>query len=70
MLVLISSHMGGLGLPELIIIAVILLLIFGGRKLPELGAGLGKTIKEFKHAFKSDKSEDESSKDTKERKSS
>jgi sec-independent protein translocase protein TatA len=67
MLVLICSLMGGLGLPELIIVALILLLIFGGRKLPELGAGLGKTIKEFKHAFKS---EDESSKDSKDRKSS
>jgi sec-independent protein translocase protein TatA len=71
MLVLISSRMGGLGLPELIIIAVILLLIFGGKKLPELGAGLGKTIKEFKHAFKSeDESSKDTDKDTKERKSS
>jgi sec-independent protein translocase protein TatA len=54
--------MGGLGLPELIIIGIILMLLFGGKKLPELGAGLGKSIKEFKQAFKSD---DESSKDTK-----
>jgi len=58
--------MGGLGLPELIIIGIILLLLFGGKKLPELGAGLGKSIKEFKQAFKSE----DDPKDTKERKSS
>ena len=58
--------MGGLGLPELIIIGLIVLLMFGGKKLPELGAGLGKTIKEFKQAFKSD---DEPPKDSKESKS-
>ena len=56
--------MGGLGLPELIIIGVIVLLMFGGKKLPELGAGLGKSIKEFKQAFKSD----DETKDTKENK--
>jgi len=54
--------MGGLGLPELIIIGIIVLLMFGGKKLPELGAGLGKSIKEFKQAFKS---EEEPPKDTK-----
>jgi len=36
------------GSPELILIAVILLVLFGGRKLPELGKGLGESIKEFK----------------------
>jgi sec-independent protein translocase protein TatA len=59
--------MGGLGLPELIIIGIIVLLMFGGKKLPELGAGLGKSIKEFKQAFKS--GDDESAKDTKQTKS-
>ena len=58
--------MGGLGLPELVIIGIIVLFLFGGKKLPELGAGLGKSIKEFKNAFKSD---DEPSKDSKETKS-
>jgi len=48
--------MGQLGLPELIIIGVIVLLIFGPKKLPDLGAGLGKAIKDFKGAI-SDKDE-------------
>jgi sec-independent protein translocase protein TatA len=38
----------GFGLQELIIILVIALVIFGGKKLPELGSGLGKAIREFK----------------------
>jgi sec-independent protein translocase protein TatA len=40
--------MFGLGTPELIVILVIAFLVFGGRKLPELGAGLGKCIASFK----------------------
>ena len=40
--------MFGLGLQELVIILVIALVIFGGKKLPELGSGLGKAIREFK----------------------
>ena len=49
--------MGGLGVPELLIIGIIVLFLFGGKRLPELGAGLGKSIKEFKNAFKSDDGE-------------
>ncbi len=41
---------GGLGMPELIVILVIVLIIFGAGKLPEIGAGLGKGIKNFKKA--------------------
>jgi len=43
--------MGSLGPPELIIIGVIALLIFGPKKLPELGSGLGKAIRDFKGAI-------------------
>ena len=43
--------MGQLGLPELIIIGIIALLIFGPKKLPELGKGLGESIRSFKQAF-------------------
>ena len=42
----------GLGAPELIVILVILLVLFGGSKLPALAKGLGESIKEFKKAAK------------------
>lgn len=41
---------GSIGMPELVIILVIALIIFGPRKLPELGKSLGKSINEFKKA--------------------
>lgn len=42
--------MFGIGMPELIIILVIILIIFGAGKLPEIGAGMGKAIKNFRGA--------------------
>ncbi|MBX3748488.1 MAG: twin-arginine translocase TatA/TatE family subunit [Opitutaceae bacterium] len=42
----------GLGVPELVIILIILLVLFGGAKLPSLAKGLGQSIKEFKKASK------------------
>ena len=45
-----SSTMGKLGLPELLIILAIVVLIFGANKLPDLGRGIGKGIKNFKEA--------------------
>ena len=44
--------MFGLGMPELIIIMVIVLLIFGAGKLPEVGGAIGKAIKVFKKSMK------------------
>ena len=41
---------GSIGMTELIIIFTIILLVFGGKKLPELAKGLGKGIREFKKA--------------------
>ena len=41
---------GGIGMPELLVILVIILIIFGAGKLPEIGAGLGKGIRDFKKA--------------------
>lgn len=55
--------MGGFGIPELVIILVIVILIFGANRLPEIGRGLGKGIRNFKDATaKNDK--DEKEKDT------
>lgn len=42
--------MAGLGGPEIILILVVVLLMFGGKKLPELMRGLGRGMKEFKDA--------------------
>jgi sec-independent protein translocase protein TatA len=44
--------MFGLGVTELIVIAIIILLIFGAKRLPSIGEGLGKTIKELRNAKK------------------
>lgn len=44
--------MFGLGTPELIVILGIAFLVFGGKKLPELGEGLGKGIRSFRQGLK------------------
>ena len=44
--------MFGLGMPELILILIIALVIFGPSKLPEMGASVGKAIREFRNATK------------------
>lgn len=49
--------MFGLGVPELIIIMVIVLLVFGAGKLPEIGGAIGKSIKSFKKATRDDDKE-------------
>ena len=44
--------MGRLGLPELIVILVIVMVIFGANRLPQLGRGIGSAIKNFKEGLK------------------
>jgi sec-independent protein translocase protein TatA len=44
--------MFGLGMPELIVIMLIVVLLFGARKLPEIGGAIGKGIKSFKKSMK------------------
>ena len=48
--------MGRLGLPELIVILLIVFVIFGASRLPGLGRGIGSAIKNFKDAMKDGKS--------------
>ena len=43
--------MFGLGIGELLLIALVLLLLFGASKLPQLGQGLGESVKSFRKAF-------------------
>jgi sec-independent protein translocase protein TatA len=52
----------GLGGPELMIILVIILLLFGGAKLPSLAKGLGQSVREFKKASKDDSDDDDDAK--------
>jgi sec-independent protein translocase protein TatA len=47
--------MGHIGLPELLIILTIIILIFGANRLPEIGRGIGKGIRNFKDATKEGK---------------
>ena len=44
--------MGRIGMPELIFIVVVFMVLFGAQKLPEIGAAVGKAIKEFKKSVK------------------
>jgi len=49
--------MFGLGTPELMIILVICFIVFGGKKLPEIGAGLGKGITSFKKGLRAEETD-------------
>jgi len=48
-----------IGIPELLIILAVAVLLFGGKKIPEVAKGLGEGIKNFKNALKEEKKEKE-----------
>ena len=60
--------MFGVGMPELLVILVIVLVIFGANKLPQIGEGIGKGIRNFKKATKEAEEIDVSPKKTEEKK--
>ena len=68
-----GSIMFGLGIGELLLILIIVLIVFGAGKLPEIGEGLGKGIKNFRKAVKTpdeiDVTPESNSSDTSEKKS-
>ena len=51
-----------IGLPELLVILVVFVLLFGGKKIPEIAKGLGEGIKNFKNALKTEGDDAESKK--------
>jgi len=51
--------MGRIGIPELLIILAIIILMFGANRLPEIGRGIGKGIRNFKDATAKDGAKDE-----------
>ncbi|HEX5045021.1 MAG TPA: twin-arginine translocase TatA/TatE family subunit [Candidatus Polarisedimenticolaceae bacterium] len=49
---------GSLGMPELLIILLVVLLLFGGRKIPDLARGLGEGVRNFRTALRGDDDKD------------
>ncbi|MBQ2970792.1 MAG: twin-arginine translocase TatA/TatE family subunit [Bacteroidaceae bacterium] len=54
---------GGIGLQEILLVALIILLFFGGKKIPELMKGLGKGVKSFKDGMKEEQTSDNEKKE-------
>ena len=62
--------MGRIGLPELVIILMIVIIIFGANRLPQLGRGIGSAIKNFKDEFKEKEDDKEKDEDKRNRRAS
>lgn len=62
--------MFGLGTPEIILIAIVILVLFGAKKIPEMMQGVGKGIKEFKKASRDIQSDVSGDSDKEEKKNS
>jgi sec-independent protein translocase protein TatA len=58
--------LGGIGAQELILIFLVILLLFGARRIPEIASGLGKGLREFKKAMRETQNEIEKAGDEKE----
>ena len=54
-----AGALGGLGFPEILVIGIVFVILFGGKKLPEVAKGLGEGIRNFKTALKEDEKVDE-----------
>jgi sec-independent protein translocase protein TatA len=61
----IAGALGGLGFPEIAVIAVVAILLFGGKKVGDLGKGLGEGIRNFKTALKGDEETEKKREDEK-----
>jgi sec-independent protein translocase protein TatA len=53
--------LGGIGWPEIVVILIIALIVFGPKRLPEMGRSLGKGIREFRGSLSGDSNDDEDS---------
>lgn len=60
---LLAFILGFIGWPQVVLIAVVILLLFGGKKIPEMMRGLGRGMKEFKDATKDDNLPEDKKKD-------
>ena len=58
-MILLNFILGAIGGPQIILIVLVVLLLFGGRKIPELMKGLGSGLKEFKKASKDEVADEE-----------
>ncbi len=56
--------LGQIGTPEILLIVAVVLLLFGGKKIPELMRGIGKGVKEFKDGMKGEAPKEEDKKST------